>query len=66
MHAFEYRPGARLPRRLALVRRSAPKVGFDRVERADPGQRLGRDGRVVGDVNVVELATYVCLIQSTR
>ena len=40
----EFDLDAALARRPALIGGSAPKVGFDRVERPDPGQRLGRDG----------------------
>lgn len=55
----EQRAGPCLAYFAPMIRRLAADAGFDCVERADARERLGRQGRAVRLVDVVELASHV-------
>ena len=54
MQGVHDRPAALLPDRAPLLGRAAADLGLDRVELADPAQRLLRQGRAGGLVDLVE------------
>jgi hypothetical protein len=59
VHCLDQRTATLLTYRATVLGSNAADIGLDLIKRSDPLQRLLGQGRLVGDVNVVEFASHM-------